>query len=183
MVGSFPELPIPEANEWIMTVSAFFDESGKFRDKDIICFGGVVSFAEDFNRFSAEWYRLLRLNGIKSLHATEAFKHHRPLSKKNQDTGINKRIRDLLPFVLCIRKHLLAVVGIAVDVRGFKELPSHFFQFYGNDPIYMAFERMALQAIEFTPDRDSISMIVDEDEETTLPFYRLYKRVKRVWPG
>jgi hypothetical protein len=176
-------LPIPQKSEWLMTVSAFFDESGKFKDKKVICFGGVVSFAEHFNDFGIEWRRLLRLNGLKSLHATEAFKHRRPLSKKNQNTGLNKRINDLLPFVSCIRKYLLAVVGIAVDVRGFKELPSHFFQFYGNDPIYMAFARMALQVMEFAPDSDQISMIVDEDEETTLPFYRLYKRVKKVWPG
>jgi hypothetical protein len=183
MIGSFPDLPISKENEWLMTVSAFFDESGKFRDKEVICFGGVVSFADHFNVFADEWRRLLKINGLKSLHATEAFKHRRPLSKKNQDTGVNKRINDLMPFILCIRKHLLAVVGIAVDVRGFKSLPSHFFQFYGNDPIYMAFARMILQVIDFTPDGDRISMIVDEDEETTLPFYRLYKRVKKVWPG
>ena len=38
-----------------------------------------------------------------------------------------------------------------------------------------------MQIIEFT-DRDPISLIFDEDEETTIPFYKLYKRIKREWP-
>ncbi len=35
---------------------------------------------------------------------------------------------------------------------------------------------------EFTPEGSKVTMICDDDEETALPFFRLYRRVKKVWP-
>lgn len=34
---------------WKMTVSGFFDESGKFKDHAVVSFGGVVAPAQDFS--------------------------------------------------------------------------------------------------------------------------------------
>jgi hypothetical protein len=45
------------------TVTAFFDESGKFKDHKVISFGGVAGFNEEFNPFADEWGRLLYRNG------------------------------------------------------------------------------------------------------------------------
>src|SRR5207302_6570599 len=39
-----------------------------------------------------------------------------------------------------------------------------------------------LHLVDYTPARDKISFVCDEDEGTALPFYRLYRRVKKVWP-
>jgi hypothetical protein len=166
----------------IMTVSAFIDESGKFKDHKVICIGCVAGFNEHVDNFAQEWGRLLEQNGMKNFHATKALKHHVPLGTKNAALGLKDRIEALLPFVRCIRKHLGVASGCWIDVKIFKNLPSHFFQVFGHDPSYMAFMRTILLVADFTPDRDGMVLVCDEDEETALEFYRLYRRIKKVMP-
>jgi hypothetical protein len=113
----------------------------------------------------------------------DVLNHARPLSKKNDRVGIEKRVDDLKPFVNCIRKYLLVVSGVAIDVAAFKRQPSHLFQRLGNNPCYAAFATEMLQIIDFCSKEDKISLICDEDEETATEFYRLYRRVKKVWPA
>jgi hypothetical protein len=51
-----------------MTVSAHFDESGKFKDHDVISIGCVGGFAERFeNGFVNEWGTLLNAYGLKAI--------------------------------------------------------------------------------------------------------------------
>jgi len=164
------------------TVSAFFDESGKFKDHKVISIAGVASFAQEFQGFGTEWERLLRTNGLSDLSAKNVLNPNRALSKKNTEVGLQKRIGTLLPFVLCIRKHLQVVTGVAVDVAVFRKLPSHFFQILGHDPAYVAFLRSMLRVVEFTPSKDKINLICDDEEQTALPFYHLYRRMKKVLP-
>jgi Protein of unknown function (DUF3800) len=164
------------------TMNAFFDESGKFKDHKIISFGGVADYGEQFVPFAREWGQLLTKNGLKDLKASTVFNIAKPLSERNKSTGIRKRIQDLLPFVSCIRKHLQVVAGITVDADAYKKMPSHFFSTYDTDPSFMAFARTMLHLVEYTPPGDRISFVCDEDEATALPFYRLYRRVKKVWP-
>ncbi|MGA9510145.1 MAG: DUF3800 domain-containing protein [Candidatus Sulfotelmatobacter sp.] len=165
-----------------MTVSCFFDESGKFKDHKVVSIGGVAAYAEQVAEFSREWGHLLWANGLKEFTAKQAFNARRPLSEKNTDTGIDRRIEAVLPFVGCIRKYLQVIVAASFDVHVFKKLPQHYFAFFGNDQVYTAFARCILQVLEFTPDDDRVSLIFDEDEETVVPFYRLYKQVKKKWP-
>lgn len=166
----------------IMTVSGFIDESGKFKDHKIICLGCVASFNQHVDEFAHAWGSLLAMNGMKKFHATKALKHHVPLGTKNAALGLENRIDALIPFIDCIRKYLAIAMGCWIDVKAFKALPSHFFQVFGHDPSYMAFMRTILQVVDFTPDRDGLVLVCDEDEETALPFYKLYRRIKQVMP-
>jgi len=172
--------------EWLMpgynTVTAFFDESGKFKDHKVISFAGVAGFNEEFQPFADEWGRLLHRNGLQILSAKDAFNARRPLSRKNTRVGVKERNEDLSQFVACIRKHLSLVTGVTIDVRAFKKLPSHFFQTYGNDPVFVAFARALLKVVEFTPDPDKISFICDDEEQVAIHIYRLYRRIKTVFP-
>jgi hypothetical protein len=165
------------------TVTAFFDESGKFKDHKVISFGGVAGFNEQFNSFADEWGSLLYRNGLQLLTAKDALNARRPLSQKNTRVGVNERNQDLSPFLACIRKHLSVVTGVTIDVRAFKTLPSHFFQTYGDDPAFMAFARALLKVVEFTPGQDKISFICDDEEKLAFPMYRLYRRIKTVYPA
>jgi hypothetical protein len=165
------------------TVTTFFDESGKFKDHDVVCFGGVASYSEDIARFAQEWGRLLAINGIKEFSAKHAFNPRRPLGKKNSAIGVRKRIAALRPFIQCIRNNLLVVTGVTVDVPAFNELPSHLYQIYGKDPAFMAFMRTLLYVLDFTPHKEKISFICDDEEQMALPFYRMYRRIKKMWPG
>jgi hypothetical protein len=165
------------------TVNSFFDESGKFNDHKVVCFGGVASYAEHLDSFSKQWERLLSQNGLKELSAKRILNANRPLSSKNQDVGVKNRIGALLPFIHSIRKDLLVVTGVAISVPAFKKLPSHFYKFFGPNPIYMAFARAMLHVVEFTPSNDKISFICDDEEQIAWEFYRLYRRIKKVWPN
>jgi hypothetical protein len=174
---------IRREGEWLMLVNAYFDESGKYKDHDLVCFGGVSSYQKDFVEFGDEWARLLHKNGLKILSCKDALKSHLPLGKKNDALGIEKRTEALLPFIACVRKHLQVITGIAFDAKSFRQLPSHVFQALGTDPNYVAFMRSLLRVLEFTPDGDHISIVCDDEEETAWTFYKLYRRVKKVWPG
>ena len=165
-----------------MTVSGFFDESGKFTDHRVICIGCVASFNQHVDEFAHEWGRLLAMNGMKNFHATKAIKHHVPLGTKNPAFGRKERIEALIPFIGCIRKHLAVALGCWVDVKAFNNLPANFFRVYGRDPSFMAFVRTLLKVVEFTPDGDKAVLVCDEDEETVVNFYRLYRRIKKVIP-
>jgi hypothetical protein len=166
-----------------MTVSAHFDESGKFKDHDVISIGCVGGFAERFeNGFVNEWGTLLNAYGLKAISGKATLNYNKPLSAKNPCLGLQDRMACLLSFISCIRKHVQVVTGLAVDAKEFKKLPSYFFKTFGNNPAFMAFVRSAMYMTDFTPDNDKLTLICDDDEETAWEFYRLYRRVKKVWP-
>ena len=177
------EYQIAQESEWTMVVSAYFDESGKYKDKDVVSFGGVSSFNSDFTDFSQEWLRLLRINGLRELTCKKALKPNVPLSAKNSEIGVESRIADLLPFVACIRKHLQVVLGLAFDARSFRNLPGNYLKFLGPDPTYTAFMRALLRVLEFTPPDDRIVVVCDDEEKTAWHFYQMYRRIKRIWPS
>src|SRR5579864_8978753 len=139
-----------------MTVTAFFDESGKHHDQRVVSLGGLCSFNLDFESFADGWGRLLHINGMRELSAKNVLRPSLPLGRKNDGTGLSQRIRDLVPFIECIRKNIQVVTGTAVDVRAFKKLPPHYFAFFGADPIYSCFLRSLLRVLEFTPDSEKV---------------------------
>ncbi|HTS04592.1 MAG TPA: DUF3800 domain-containing protein [Candidatus Eisenbacteria bacterium] len=167
----------------LTTIAAFFDESGKLKSHGVVSIGCVAGYVERFNTsFGEEWEALLNYYGIQTLSGKKVLNHHIPLSTKRPCLGVQERTEALLRFIRCMRKHVQLITGLATDAKIFKTLPSHFFEVYGHDPIFMTFVRTAMHVTEFTPDRSKITMICDDDEETALHFYRLYRRVKKVWP-
>src|SRR5271157_2894345 len=64
-------------------VSAFVDESGKFKDHKVIAIGCVAGYNEQVGEFAQEWGRQLFLNGLNDLSAKAVLNYSRPLSKKN----------------------------------------------------------------------------------------------------
>jgi hypothetical protein len=164
------------------TVTTFMDESGKFRDRKVVCFGGVSAYNEFFALFADEWGRLLLKNGLQVLNAKDSFNWNSPLSAKNNRTGLKERIEDLLPFIACIRKHLQLVTGVTVDVAAYRELPQQFHEVYDRDPIYMAFARALLQATGFTGKNNKLGFTCDDDLETGNKFFILYRKIRRVMP-
>jgi len=51
------------------TVTTFFGESEKFKDHQVISFGGVAAFNENIQNFVDEWGHLPRSNGPQALSA------------------------------------------------------------------------------------------------------------------
>ena len=164
----------------MLTLMAYFDESGKFADHSVVAFGGVIGEASHMKPFFEEWHKCLFQSGLSVLTMKEALRHDRPLSKKTPALGLQARTEILIPFIRCIRKHLLAITGIAFDTKAFKELPSHYHQILGNDPFFSAFLRMLIEIVEMARDEDKFMLVCDDEEAMALPMYKLYRRVKVV---
>jgi hypothetical protein len=169
-------------NEFMVSVSVFLDESGKFKDHKVITFGGIAAPSVEVNAFAKEWMRCLYINGIPALTMKQALRANRPLSDRNPSLGIEARIAALLPFIECIRQHIQVALGTALDVEAFKKLPSHCHQTLGNDPFFTAFLRTILEALELTHEDDKLTLICDDEEEMAEAMYKLYRRVKLVNP-
>ncbi len=162
-------------------ISAFFDESGKFKDASTISIVGVASDAKDVDDFADEWQRHLRLNGMKALHMMQDLRHRLPLSAKRPALGVKNRIDALMPFVGCIRQHIQSVVGVAVDVDAFKQSPSHLRMVWGDDPVFMAFTRALVEIMQPLRPGEKLNVVCDEDEGSADSMYKLYRRVKVVY--
>jgi hypothetical protein len=172
-----------ESEEWLMLISAFFDESGKFQDHSTVSFCGVAAVAKEFDAFGPDWNRELYRAGLKYLTMKEALNAKRSLSKKRPAKGTEKRVEALMPFVNCIKRHLGGVVfSLAVDVVAFKSAPSNIREIWGDNPNYLAFARALQAVLEIVHPEDKLSLICDDEESTALGMYKLYRKVKLVWP-
>ena len=112
------------------------------------------------------------------LKASHVLKIGRPLSEKVVAAELSERIEALLPFVRCIRHYLQAIFAIAIEAAQYKLLPEDYRQLWSNDPVYLAFTRTIIQISQESPDDGKILLYCDDEEETALPFYRLYRKVK-----
>jgi hypothetical protein len=165
-----------------MMISAFLDESGKFKDHSSISFAGVAGDPQDFAMFNTEWKRHLRLNGLSLLSMKNALNANKRLSEKRAALGITNRIDALKPFAECIRRYLQNVTNVTVDVEAWRATPTHLRNLWSDDPVFMAFTRELLAVMEPLGPNDNISVVCDDKEHTALPMYKLYRRVKLVYP-
>jgi hypothetical protein len=165
----------------VMMIGAYFDESGKFKDHSTVSLAAVASMPMDFNPFGETWHRELFRAGLKTLTMKEALNVELPLSKKRPAKGIAKRIEALMPFVECIRKHLQLVSCAAMDTIAFKQLPSDDQKLFGGNPHYVAFVKLLLDIFDAVKDEDTLTVVCDDDEETALQIYKLYRKIKLGW--
>lgn len=166
----------------MLSIASYFDESGKFKDHTVVSFGGVAVPADQQDAFHQEWERLLLLNGLEALTAKQALRHKYPLSDDNPVLGAEERAKAITPFISAIRKHFWIIKCVAVDVSAFSSLPSRYHQILGDDPFFTAFLRMLLEIIKSTHPEDKLMMVCDDEEQMAEPMYKLYRRVKIVYP-
>jgi hypothetical protein len=164
-----------------MVVSAFMDESGKFQNP-LISLAGVAGNQENLIAFYDAWGRELKANGLRFLTMKDALNHKRPLSAKVKMLGVANRTMALLPFARAIRHNLQSVFGMVFDVQAFRKTPSHLRRVWSDDPIYMAFTVNVLALMQPLRAGVTVSIICDDEEKTALPMYRLYRRIKLLYP-
>lgn len=159
------------------------DESGKFLDSEVVVIGAVIALNRaHMGDFVNEWGYWLKQNGLEFLEMKEALKLYRPLSEKVSAHEPNQRIAALLPFVMCVRRHLHMITGVAIDVQEFGRVPEQYRKIWSDDPCYTAFARVVLQIVESSPNDGIISLYCDDEEKTAWPFYELYRRIKNQYP-
>ncbi len=162
----------------------YFDESGKFKDHEVISFCGLCSPISRVQQFEEEWKRLLRSCELESLTMKRALRRTRRLSPYIDKQSAEERSETLKPFALCIRKHFEIGVAIAVDVQAYERLSAIAKRKVGgsDDPFYFAFFCGIMAPTKRIREEDKISIICDDDEETALPCYKAYRRAKKVEP-
>ncbi len=163
----------------------YFDESGKFKDHEVISFCGLCSPLSRVQEFEEEWKRLLRSCEIESLSMKKALRRSRRLSPCIDKQSAQERTEILKPFALCIRKHFEIGVAIAVDVQAYQQMsPVAKKQIGGSDdPYYFAFLCGIMGPSRRLRDEDKMHVICHDEEQTALNCYRLYRRVKIVYPA
>jgi hypothetical protein len=161
-----------------MAIQAFFGESGKFQNQQSISFGGVATPYEHIDGFVTDWDQLLPAAGIETLSMKTALRFEVPLSERQPATGLVHRLDALMPFVECIRRHMMFVSGMAVKSSAFEAAPLPFKKLWGN-PIYFSFARASLELIDYAKG-DVVMLTCDEDPATAVQMYQLYTRLKQV---
>jgi hypothetical protein len=159
---------------------AFFDESGKFKDKRVISFCGLCSPPTRVQQFEDEWKGLLRHYGLGSLTMKHALRRKRKFTKTVEAKSVEERNAVLEPFSRCIRKHFELGLAVSVDVDAYKKWPAQAKRKIGGseDPFYLAFLTATGGARKYILGEDRLSLICDDDQETAMNCYRLYQRVK-----
>jgi hypothetical protein len=70
-----------------------------------------------------------------------------------------------------------------VDIAAWKKSPSHLRDLWTNDPVFMAFTRVLMATLEPLAPNDNLSIACDDEESTALGMFKLYRRVKQIWPS
>jgi hypothetical protein len=164
---------------------SYFDESGKFNDHRVVSFCGVVASPESLKSFTDAWDALLRNALMTHLHTTNALRISRALSPKIPKQSPSERCEALAPFVDCILDNLDVGIVVSIDVEAYLKWPAKAKKRLGgsDNPTYASFAQ-AIGALKMHAcrDDDRLSMMCDDDEETVLNFYKLYRRFKKIDP-
>ena len=164
--------------DFVAAVFGFFDESGKFKNNNVVSFAGVVASSSKAQEFGSAWEYCLRHFGLRCLSMKNALNHKRPIGTREPGRGSANRSAALMNFAGCIRDHIELVVGIAIDVKAFSGLPSEAKRLLGNDPHFLAFTRAIHEMVKFVPGDTRISVICDDEEFFADKCLRLYRRLK-----
>lgn len=162
----------------VAALFGYFDESGKFKDQNIVSFAGVVTSFSRAQDFGNDWNYWLRHFGLKCLSMKDALNHKTPLGTRDPAKGSKDRCAALMNFAGCIGKHVELIVGIAIDVKAFDSLNSEAKRLLGNDPHFVAFTKVIAETVKFVPEDTPISVICDDEEYFAEKCLKLYRRLK-----
>jgi hypothetical protein len=161
---------------------AFFDESGKFKDKHVISFCGLCSPLARIRAFEEDWKGLLGHFGLQSLSMKRALRHKIKLSQSVEAKSAPERNKALEPFAESIRKHFELGVAVTVDVDAYEKWPTYAKKKMGgsDNPHYFAFLSALMISGHYLQDEDRLGLVCDDDRETAINCYGLYQRVRTV---
>jgi hypothetical protein len=178
MVGAANPFGFVERKALMAYWVAHFDESGKFKDHDIISFAGFLADEQAWGNFSAEWNRLLRLHGLDYLHSVKAFHFAGPLSSKFPARGVDARRLVLNKYVAVIKKHVEFGVACAVDAAAFRSLTTEQQRKLRN-PHYAAFLCVIGELKDYVQDDDKISLMCDDEQQYSVECYKLFTSIRK----
>lgn len=164
---------------------SFFDESGKFKDHQVVAFCGFGATRAQLKDFDEQWEKQLRRTGMNALHWVKARRYGKALSRKIGPQTLKDRMNELKPFADCINDHLGIGIACAFEVKGYTSFKQRSKELLGgsDNPFYIQFLRTMLLLVDYAKPEERISLTCDEDEETAWNCYQLYRRVKELKPN
>jgi hypothetical protein len=171
-----------EREPFMAILYAYFDESGKFHDKEVVTFCGLCAPASKIQRLEDDWNGLLRRYEMPYLSMKEALRLKKPLSKQVKAHSARERIDALKPFADCIRGHVELGIAITVDVDAYAAMSVEGRRRLGGspDPHYLAFMSGIMGPVVHVQDRDFVSVICDDDEQAAINCFQFYRRIRKV---
>jgi hypothetical protein len=169
-----------------MTLSAMFDESGKFKDCEQVVFAGFIGEQDKWNGFSHDWnVRLLRnmprVGGqLPFLHMVELNRRHKKSSDSVEKLMLETLVADLAQ-VIC--KYATEGFANSITVADFNALDPIARARY-KDPFYYAFEAgvKSISTSAALGEKDNVMLICDDSEEYSVDCLRAYRRMKQKQP-
>ncbi len=158
---------------------AFFDESGKWQDRDFICLCGYLSDEEGWNRFLLDWNRLRTDHALGSIHMAEFYRETR---KKGWDDA--KILAVLQEFAEVIRYRILIGFAVGLDAKHYRAMPKKARGVMG-DPAVAVLQRLLRllrNRLKSENYQGRISVTFDEEEGTVIPFYKAISRLRKADP-
>jgi hypothetical protein len=161
---------------------AYLDESGKFHDgTGFICLCGYLADDVRMKRFTRRWSRLLTKYNLPPVHMTDFFEDCRKAGYTRDEA---KRI--IVKFIDVIRTSRLFGFAVGVDGKHFRKQLTRVGR-PNEDPAIFAIHRILHQmtsaAAEFAKDeRPQLMLTFDEDEDYSIPCYKLISRLRKERP-
>lgn len=162
-----------------MVLYSYFDESGKWQDRDFICLCGYLSDESSWGAFVEEWSLLCRQHKLDGIHMTNFY--HEAKAKGWDD---DKALQVIKEFASVVRNRILIGFSVALDSKYYRSLPKEAKGILG-DPATAVLNRI-LRLIRNRLHSEKydgrISICVDEEEGAVVGLYRSILRLRKSNP-
>lgn len=160
---------------------AFFDDAGKWQDRDFICLCGYISDGERWQSFAEQWQGLLRPSGLPSLHMANFF--HVAHKKLGWNDVQAKAF--LMEAAKIIRDNAVIGFSVGLDAKHYRGIPRD--RRAAMPMPHMACIQRTLRRIRDRLADESysgrIAFVLDEDEGSAVAIYRDILRVRKSRPA
>ncbi|MBZ5535347.1 MAG: DUF3800 domain-containing protein [Acidobacteriia bacterium] len=157
----------------------FFDESGKWQDRDFICLCAYLSDDPHWEWFLREWSSTFERHHLNSLHMT-TFYH----TAKKKGWSDEKQNQVLGEFASVIRDSILMGFSVGLDARHYRSLPKSARGALG-DPAAACLQRilrMIRKRLVSEGYDGRISITMDEEEGAVVNLYNSLVRLRKIDP-
>jgi len=169
-----------------MTLSAVFDESGKFNDSEHVVFAGFIGGQPNWVEFTHDWnVRLskdLPMRGEQNpfLHMVELNRAHKRSEDKYEREKLETLVADLARLIC---KYAIEGFSNSITIHDFNTLDAAA-RARHRDPFYYAFEAgvKSIGASGALGTRDNVMLICDDSDEYCVKCLEAYRRMKLKQP-
>lgn len=164
------------------------DKTGKFTDSPTVSFGGWISDAYKWSKFTQDWYKLREdFPGISSIHMKVLMRPVSERSYQGHTFTVSKPRADLINrYIEIVSRWTLEVVGYAVDCDAFRKVLSEKSRRrIGGDAHIFVFRRIMKHIVDRLNFLDwpyATGLLFDDNEEYGRECHSLYNKARNHHP-